>query len=370
MGTPQRDSADRAGADADFARLATALDTALWCSERAWPVHPLAPGRTTPAADCHDCQAGSHPPEHCPCIPAGRWCHGVHSASADRSRIAHWWREQPRFGVGVACGPAGLVVIDVDPYGAVLPAYDRLLPGVHIPGSVSLNGLRNGFHSLALLAALRGQADPAEDETTLRVRTPSGGLQLWYAAPRGEVWRGSTGSGTRGALAWQVDVRAGSGYVIAPGTTTAVGTYTACRPLREPAPLPRWLAAELARTGHRPPPSDVSASVPVPCRARAAVLAAEERREAAARTLSTVLSAVLDCGAVTKDAGFGDRLDRAAFVAGGLVGTGRLRLSDAESVLLAAAAQARPGQRRRSLQIVRAALAAGSRQPLEVRDHS
>ncbi|CAM5549285.1 hypothetical protein SALBM135S_09779 [Streptomyces alboniger] len=371
-GTSQSDSAGRAHADADFARLSTPLDTALWCSEHEWPVHPLAPGRTTPAADCHDCRAESHLPEHCPCIPAGRWCHGVHCATLDRSRIARWWQEQPRSGTGVACGPAGLVVLDVDPHAAALPAHNRLLPGIHIPGLISLSGLRNGFDSLALLAALRGQDDPAEDKTTLRVRTPSGGLQVWYAA-RGEEWRCSTGSGTRRALAWQVDVRAGNGYVIAPGTTTAAGAYTACRPLREPAPLPRWLAAELERTGHRPPPSEASAPTPVPSRARAAVLAAEEGRTAAARTLSTVLSAVLDCGARTGgagDAGFGDRLGRAAFVAGGLVGAGRMRLADAENVLLAAAARARPDQGPRSVRIVRGGLAAGSRRPLEARDHS
>ncbi|MFI6093668.1 bifunctional DNA primase/polymerase [Streptomyces sp. NPDC051218] len=367
LGTSPSDSADRASADADVASLSTPLGAALWCARRGWPVHPLAPGRTTPAADCHDCRAHSHPPEDCPCIPAGRWCHGIHCATLDRARIAHWWERQPRSGVGVACRPAGLIVIDVDPHPAAPPAHDRLLPGIHIPESVSLSGLRNGFHSLALLAALRGQDDPAKDTTTLRVRTPAGGLQLWYTVPRDEVWRCSTGSGTGRALAWQIDVRAADGYVIAPGTTTASGTYTACSPVRGPVPLPGWLAAELERTGHRAPPSALPAATPVPGRARAAVRAAEAGRAAAARTLATLLSAVLDCGAVAEGAGFGDRLGRAAFTAGGLVGAGRMTLADAEHVLLDAAAQARPDQRHRSMRIVRNGLAAGSRRPLEVK---
>lgn len=368
--TSPGDSADRPPADPDAARLRTPAGAALWCSERGWPVYPLAPGRSTPAADCHDCQALAHGPEHCPCVPAGRCCHGVACATTDPVRVARWWGRQPRFGVGVACGPAGLVVLDVDAHTAVPPARDRLLPGIPIPESVSLSGVRTGFHSLALLAALRGQDDPARDGTTLRVRTPSGGLQLWYAARPGEVWQSSTGSGPQGALAWQVGVRASGGTVIAPGTTTAAGAYTALTPLRTPLPLPRWLAAELQRTGHRPAPPGALAPTPVPGRARAAVIAAGRSRQAAARSLSTVLSAVLDCGAVVEGAGFGGKLQRAAFVAGGLVGAGRMSAADAEEVLLAAAARARPAQRHRSLRIVRNGLAAGSRRPLDVRDHS
>ncbi|MFD9442442.1 bifunctional DNA primase/polymerase [Streptomyces sp. NPDC060006] len=364
------DPADRAVADISPAQLRTPVDTALWCAEHNWPVHPLAPGRKTPAANCADCQSHSHPPERCPCIPAGRWCHGFHSATTNRNRIIRWWQHQPRFGVGVACGPAGLVVIDVDSHSAAAPAHDRLLPGIHIPDSISLSGLRHGFHSLALLAALRGQDDPTKDTTTLSVRTPSGGLHLWYTAPASDAWRCSTGSGTQRALAWQVDVRAHGGYIIAPGTTTAAGTYTTRLPARAPAPLPRWLAAELERTGHRPPPPAPRVQTPVPRRAHAAVLAAGGSRAAAAKTLSTVLNAVLDCGAVTEGAGFSDKLHQAAFTAGGLVGAGRMNLTDAESLLLTAAEQARPGRQKRSAQIIRSGLAAGSRRPLEWGDRS
>ncbi|MFD8691652.1 bifunctional DNA primase/polymerase [Streptomyces sp. NPDC059651] len=370
LGLPSSDPIDRAVTDTAFARPSTPLATALWCAERNWPVHPLAPGRKTPAANCADCQSRSHAPDQCPCIPAGRWCHGFHCATTDRARIAAWWGRQPRFGVGVACGPAGLLVIDVDSHLAPPPEHDRLLPGIHIPPSISLNGLRHGFQSLALLAALRGQDDPAQDTTTLRVRTPSGGLHLWYAVDSNDAWQCSTGSGTRRALAWQVDVRAHGGYIIAPGTTTAAGTYTACLPARAPAPLPRWLAAELVRTGHRAPPPAARTAASVPGRARAAVIAAGGGRNAAARTLSTVLSAVLDCGAVTEGAGFSDKLNRAAFTAGGLVGAGRMNLTDAESALLAAAAQARPGQHRRAARIIHSGLVAGSRRPLDLGDRS
>jgi hypothetical protein len=371
LGISSSDPGGRAVTDVASTRSSTPLDTALWCAARNWPVHPLAPGRKTPAANCPDCQPRSHAPEECPCIPAGRWCHGFHCATTDRNRIIRWWGRQPRFGVGVACGPAGLLVIDVDSHLTPLPEHDRLLPGIHIPASISLDGLRHGFHSLALLAALRGQDDPAQDITTLRVRTPSGGLHLWYAVvDSNDAWRCSNGSGTKRALAWQVDVRAHGGYIVAPGTTTAAGTYTACLPVQAPAPLPRWLAAELERTGHRPPPPAARTPTSVPHRARAAVIAAGGGRNAALKTLSTVLRAVLDCGAVAEGAGFSDKLNRAAFTAGGLVGAGRMNLTDAESALHAAAAEARPGQHHRAAQIIHGGLAAGSRRPLNLGDRS
>lgn len=344
-----------------------ALASALWCAGQGWPVHPLAPRRKTPGANCRDCQGPGHSYRECPCIPAGRWCHGFHAATTDTERIKAWWTQQPQFGVGVACGPAGLVVIDIDAHDIPLPERNRLLPGISIPQSVSLRGLRHGFHSLALLAALRGAEDPTLDTSTLRVRTPSGGLHLWFSADPGDTWQCSAGSSTGRALAWQVDIRAHGGYIIAPGTKTATGTYRALSGARQPAPLPRWLALELARTGHRPaPPGRRKRTQPVPRRGQEAVIAAGGGREQAAATLSTVLSAVTDCAALPEGAAFNDKLNRAAYTVGGLVAAGHLTASDAQEALAAAAAYARPGQERRALQIIQSGLNAGSRRPLKL----
>lgn len=127
--------------------------------------------------------------------------------------------------MGVATGPAGLVVIDVDAHACELPDRDRLLPGVGICAGVDLTGPANGFHTLGVLAVLRGAASPADDESTLRVRTPSGGLHVWYRNDGGHHWQCSSGSGGGRALAWQVDVRAHGGYIVAPGTVTPAGIY-------------------------------------------------------------------------------------------------------------------------------------------------
>lgn len=255
------------------------------------------------------------------------------------------------------------MVIDIDAHGQPPPDRDRLLPGIPIPRSVDLSGLANGFHTLGVLAALRGEVSPADDETTLRVRTPSGGLHVWYRAHGSHRWQCSTGSSSPRALAWQVDVRAHGGYIVAPGTTTTAGTYTPVGPTREPAALPSWLAQELARTGHLPP-AHVPAPRPVPPRARQAVIAAGGGRDASGGALSRVLSEVAACAAVPEGAAFSAKLNRAAYTAGGLVAGGHLSESEAEQALREAAEQARPGQDRRYGAIIRSGLDAGLLRPL------
>ncbi|WP_229914279.1 bifunctional DNA primase/polymerase [Streptomyces capitiformicae] len=340
------------------------MSAAQWYARRGWPVHPLAAGRKTPVANCRQCREHVHPPAACPCLRAGRWCHSFHAATLNQERIQQWWGSHPEFGIGVSCGPAGLVVVDIDAHGAEPPTRDRILPGIPIGEQVDLTGLANGFHTLAVLAALRGQRSPAEDTTTLRVRTPSGGLHVWYRAAANRRWLSSVGSSPGRALAWQVDIRAHGSYIIAPGTTTQQGSYTPLGETREPAALPLWLAQELDRTGHLPAPS-IPAPRPVPPRAQQAVLAAGGGR--AERTLAAVLAPVEACGQVAEGAGFSDTLNRAAYTLGGLVAAGRLTQAEAEQALKDTAAAARPGQEPRIEQIIRSGLAAGLTKPLHAR---
>ncbi|MFF0794969.1 bifunctional DNA primase/polymerase [Streptomyces spiralis] len=340
------------------------MATASWCARRGWPVHPLSPGRKTPAANCADCRTTLHTHADCPCLPAGRWCHGFHAATLDQRRIKQWWTAHPNFGVGIACGPAGLLVIDIDAKHAQPPGRDRILPGIPIADHVNLTGLATGFHTLAILAALRGHPSPADDDTTLRVRTPSGGLHVWYRTADSRPWQCSAGSSQGRALAWQVDIRAHGGYIIAPGTTTSYGIYAALGDVREPAPLPFWLAQDLERTGHLPAPH-VPAPRSVPPRAHQAVLAAGGGRHP--HLLASVLAPVEACGQVPEGAGFSDTLNRAAYTLGGLIAAGRLAREEAERALKEAAAAARPGQERRIEQIIRSGLSAGHQRPLHAR---
>ncbi|MFD9337179.1 bifunctional DNA primase/polymerase [Streptomyces sp. NPDC060028] len=345
-------------------RSIAGLRLARWCASNGWPVHPLASGRKTPASNCRDCSAPAHTHKGCACLAAGRWCHGFHAATLDYSRIDHWWGQNPALGVGVACGPADLVVIDVDAHQSEIPSRDRLLPGIAIGEHIDVTKMTTGYHSLAVLAALRGERSPAEDASTLRVRTPSGGLHVWYRATDGRRWQCSTGSGRR-ALAWQVDVRAHGGYIIAPGTTTAAGTYKPVGSVRRPAPLPAWLAQELQRTGHLPAPH-IPAPRPVPPRARQAVLAAGGGQTQTSRLLAALLADVAECAQVTEGAGFTEKLNRAAYTLGGLVAAGHLGLAAAEGALQETAEATRPGQAQRAAQIIRSGMAAGAQRPLHL----
>lgn len=332
-------------------------EVARWLAGRQWPVHPLAPGRKTPAANCEQCRVRSHEPSRCPCHEQGLWCHGFHSATTDLARIDAWWSREPRAGVGVSCGPAHLVVLDVDAHAAQVPDRDRLLPGIPIPEQVNLSGLASGFDTLALLAAYRREPDPAEDETTLRVRTPSGGLHIWYVNSEPAVrYRSSTGSSPRTALAWQVDVRAHGGYIVAPTTRTSAGLYTPLGAVREPAPLPAWLSAELRRTGH------VIQTSPVPG-PRPARRAPAPRAGAAQALLRSLIETVRECAASAEGTGFTEKLNRAAYTAGGLAGAGHLNQAEARQELAEAAHYARPHQTRRNETIIDAALTAGASRP-------
>ncbi|MFE9966456.1 bifunctional DNA primase/polymerase [Streptomyces sp. NPDC005525] len=342
------------------------LALARWCASNGWPVHPLAPGRKTPAANCRDCKDRHHAPKTCPCLPAGRPCHGFHAGTTNMQRIEKWWTDSPRSGVGVACGPASLVVIDIDAHSAPVPDRSRLLPGIPIHESVNLAGLASGFDTIALLSAFRQQLNPADDESTLRVRTPSGGLHVWYHNPDpGTRFRSSAGSSPKVALAWQVDVRAEGGYIIAPTTRTAHGSYSAVGTARMPAPLPSWLAAELMRTGHvvtPPPPREPSPFFP---RARQG-----RRPKAAHRVLDPLVAEVAQCAATAEGAGFTEKLNRAAFTAGGLASAGHLEERAVRELLTAAADEARPWQASRNAKIITDGLAAGAARPLHLEGRS
>lgn len=338
------------------------VDVAIWCAQRGWPVHPLVPGLKVPAANCPSCREQNHPVEQCSCLPAGRWCHGFHAATTDLTQIRTWWDTQPRFGVAVSCGPARLVVLDVDAHANEYQSRERLLPGIPIPATIDLAGLENGFHTLALLAAYRRQRNPCHDETTLRVETASGGMHVWYSLPDGMRIRSSSGAGAKAALAWQVDVRAERGYVVAPGVRTKKGKYRPLGTVRIPAPLPEWLANELIRTGH----GIASSDEPHSKTPRALIRRTKEPVDGLTRLLADVQA----CASASEGTGFTSKLNAAAFTAGGLVAAGRMSHVEAVVRLTQAAEAARPTQQRKITRTIHDGLKAGAARPLHLEGRS
>lgn len=301
---------------------------ARWLASHGIAVHPLVPGQKTPVGLCDRCRPPRddrpsplyirHEIDDCRCIPAGRPCHGVRAATTDVERVDAWWGADPRCGVGVACGPSEIVILDIDTHGGTPPTDP--LPGV----DVDARGWTSGWDTIAALATARGQGLPWDTHPTITVATPSGGLHAWYRVD--DPWQWTPGAGQIG---WQVDLRAAWAYGIAPGTRAGGGVYTAVGSCRTIAPLPDWLAADLRRVGHyrtpTPPPSPIN-------------------REAVTRTgaryvdavVSAEVEAVSSASAGTRNA----RLWEAARALGRFVGTGDLSMSDIERDLTGAASAA------------------------------
>ena len=172
------------------------LRAALHAAARGWPVFPLRAGGKVPAI------RAAHAPGS-PCRgECGREGHGFHDATTDPDRITAWWRIWPRANYGIATGPAGLVVVDLDTGKGAPPA--RVLPDQD-PGEPTPAWVRDGTGVLAWAAhrdhttvpdkAALALADIDEGPGAgLAVRTPSGGLHLYFIAPDGGPIPSSVGS--------------------------------------------------------------------------------------------------------------------------------------------------------------------------------
>lgn len=169
---------------------------ALYLADQRWHVFPITPG-------------GKKPPA------ISRW---EQRATIDPERITRCWRVGA-FNIGIATGPSGLVVVDLDTTDGDGP---------------------DGADQLAQLAADRGVTLPA----TWTVTTPSGGRHLYFTTPAG-VWLRNT----KGDLAPAIDTRAGGGYVVAPGSLVPGGGYELADDT-DPVELPGWLLQALCE--HRP----------------------------------------------------------------------------------------------------------------------
>ena len=352
------------------------LAIALALAKLGWHVFPLSPDTKGPLANCKRCNPKArpaHPIQECPCIADGAWCHGVRAATTNPHRIATWWHRAPHAVPGIAAGPSGLVLIDIDTHGEDLPDdhATALLPGIDLRTELSGEAawrnraaFRTGRDSLRLLARLRGRRDPWPNDAAhqpLVVTTPSGGTHLWYRAPDGVTLHQALAS-TRRALAWKVDVKAGWSYGIAPGATTTAGTYTITS--GTPATvgrMPDWLTHEVVRVAgpeHRNTP-------PLPARPTATATVGADRG-------TRYLLALLDRGdkQLRKRRGADghkQRLAALAYQAGGLIHLTQLTEHDVIGRLTdTGIASGLPASKAEN--IARSSLANGQRRPLAIRN--
>ena len=195
-------------------------EAALRAAERGWPVFPLRPNSKVPAL---------HSIERCP--GAGACTQGhvgwEQRAITDPTVIERCWGHDA-YNIGLATGPAGLVVLDLD-----VAKRDE-----QAPDGWNMLGVSSGSEVLAWLAQQAGHPVPA----TYTVATPSCGRHLYFRTPAGVELRNT--QGVHG-LGWLVDTRAAGGYVVAAGSRLLNGQYRALDD-REPADLPGWLVQRLA----------------------------------------------------------------------------------------------------------------------------
>ncbi|WP_406372824.1 bifunctional DNA primase/polymerase [Streptomyces sp. NBC_00647] len=220
------------------------LDAALSAAERGWHVFPLRPGRKIPALHGERACTGTGP-----CADRHRkW---EQQATTDPDRIRAAWSRAP-FNVGIATGPSGLLVVDLD-----------------TPEHKGSSDAPDGAATFGALCERAGHAVP----DTYRVRTASGGTHLYFTTPPGIRM-----TNTQGTVADSVDTRAWGGYVVAAGSTTPAGAYEAlCGPVV--APLPSWLQSILQPAPKRP--QGLSMAVAGQSRRYADVALAEECRNVA-----------------------------------------------------------------------------------------
>ncbi|MFD8483212.1 bifunctional DNA primase/polymerase [Kitasatospora sp. NPDC059673] len=270
--------------------LAAALDAA----QRGWPVFPLRPGDKRPAL------------HHATRCPRTGPCTGGHAgweqrATTDPDAIRRAWEHGP-YNIGLATGPARLLVIDLD-----VPKHPSDTP----PARWAKQGVADGADVLAALCEQHQQPYPA---STFTVRTASGGTHLYFTAPAGVALRNTSGEHGSG-LGWKIDTRAAGGYVVAPGSVIGDRAYTVEHDAA-PAPLPPWIARLLAPAQ----PAAVRPAVTIRARNGSAYAAAALRNETA-----NVAGAAEGTRNWT--------LTRAARALGRLVADGRLTRAEVEDAL-------------------------------------
>lgn len=280
---------------------------ALHFAARGWHVFPITPGAKRPPV-------------------VDRW---ETRASTDPDQITRWWQHIPHT-IGIATGPSGLVVVDLDTGKCGQPVPQRW-------ATLSINS------GAGVLRALAHQHNTTITPT-YAVKTPSGGWHLYYTAPAGLALRN-----THDIIGWKIDTRAGGGYVVAPGCQVPPSGYELIDD-REPAELPSWVRQALTPAQSTPVSTPAVAAAAHPISYTTAALRGEARR---VRTAPPGQHNAVLC--------------RAAYALGQLVGAGlldphtaRAELTTAANALISADCDCTPTEIAR---VITAGLTTGARNP-------
>ena len=196
-----------------ISNLAAAL---AYAEQLGWPVFPLHEAKHNGGCSCGDSECGNvgkHP----------RTRDGFKSATTDVQQIRRWWDRWPTANIGIDCGRARIIVVDVDPR----------------------NG---GDDSLTDLEQRHGRLPH-----TVTQCTGGGGQHYIYRMPDDRDFKS-------GKLALGIDIKAIGGYILGAPSNHASGRRyqwdADCYPTDVPvAPVPDWILASLNERGERVFPS-------------------------------------------------------------------------------------------------------------------
>jgi archaellum biogenesis ATPase FlaH len=226
-------------------------------------------------------------------IPADKGWQTI--ATSDCEKIRSWFAARPTMNYGIACGPSGLAVVDLDTKNGI-------------------DGISNWSRTTAGLGL----------QKTFEVTTPSGGMHLYFKAE-------NVGNSV-GTVAPGVDVRGTGGYVVGPGSTTDSGTYSSGLPWYFPEPGDFAEASEalvhllMSRKGTER--FESGGVLPAP-----GVPVSRHISKAQTENLGRNLLGLLNAGEGSRNA----TLNQSAFEIGSLVRDGVVSSEGAKSLLLKAA---------------------------------
>jgi putative DNA primase/helicase len=266
---------------------------------------------------------------------------GGGKATTDERQIATWWRRWPKAMIGLPMGENGLFALDFD------PCREEIVD----PDTGEVTGVREW--TLEQLKADTEAQIGCELPVSLAVRTPSGGVHVYYRQP-GD---GGAPLRNRGVLPEHVDTRGQGGYVIAPPSiivapcaSATAGEYRFLRGNRhaEAVEPPAELVAVLRAPKAKAPPAaggtpaadnkaaadQAASSSPSPPRQS---VAGDDPGEAAKRRYAlSALERECDTLSQTPHGNRNNQANASGFVMGQLVGAGALGESFARAALYAA----------------------------------
>ncbi|MFI7586266.1 bifunctional DNA primase/polymerase [Spongisporangium articulatum] len=315
------------------------IPAALSYAERGWHVFPLRPGDKRPAFPAHTedrCTDSGREKGYradVKCRRAGRHVTWEERATTDAARIMRAWQTitpDGPYGIGIACGPSGLVVLDLD-----VPKPDRHGVVPTPPPEWNRPGIVDGSDVLTALAADAGEPWPFD---TWTVCTGSGGAHLYFAYPVAHANRAMESGlrtvreameqtairNTAGTLGWLIDTRARGGYVVAPPTVVNGHRYEVGADIPVTT-LPDWLADRLTPK-------------PIPTgRTTVQLTTAQSKPGRSSRYLDAAIGGQLDRITDAAKGGRNDALYHSAIALGQLVAGGELDPDYVTQILEAAA---------------------------------